>query len=68
MLAGLGMILVQVFVSIYLAPRLESQPQLYGALGGATVLLLWLYIVARLIVSAAFLNATLWDRRQRPAA
>jgi uncharacterized BrkB/YihY/UPF0761 family membrane protein len=64
-MAGLGMILVQIFVSVYLAPRLERQPQLYGALGGATVLLLWLYIIARLIVSAAFLNATLWDRQQR---
>ncbi len=64
-LAGVGMILVQAFVSVYLAPRLERQPQVYGALGGATVVLLWLYIVARLVVSAAFLNATLWDRRQR---
>jgi uncharacterized BrkB/YihY/UPF0761 family membrane protein len=66
-LAGLGMIFVQLMVTFYLAPRLERSPQLYGALGAATVLLLWLYIVARLIVSAAFLNATLWDRRHRPA-
>ena len=66
-LAGLGMILVQAFVSVYLGPKLERQPQLYGALGAATVILLWLYIVARLIVAAAFLNATLWDRRTRPA-
>jgi len=66
-LAGIGMILVQAFVSIYLAPKLERQPQLYGALGAATVILLWLYIIARLVVSAAFLNATLWDRRHRAA-
>jgi membrane protein len=66
-LAGFGMILVQAFVSVYLAPKLERQPQLYGALGAATVILLWLYIIARLVVSAAFLNATLWDRRSRPA-
>ncbi|HUK96613.1 MAG TPA: YhjD/YihY/BrkB family envelope integrity protein [Gaiellaceae bacterium] len=65
-LAGIGMILVQAFVSVYLAPKLERQPQLYGALGAATVILLWLYIIARLVVSAAFLNATLWDRRNRP--
>jgi uncharacterized BrkB/YihY/UPF0761 family membrane protein len=65
LLAGVGMIFVQAFVSVYLAPKLERQPQLYGALGGATVILLWLYIIARLIVSAAFLNATLWDRRTR---
>ena len=66
-LAGIGMMLVQAFVSVYLAPKLERQPQLYGALGAATVILLWLYIIARLVVSAAFLNATLWDRRHRPA-
>ena len=65
--AGIGMILVQAFVSVYLAPKLERQPHLYGALGAATVILLWLYIIARLVVSAAFLNATLWDRRHRPA-
>ncbi len=62
--AGIGMILVQAFVSVYLAPKLQRQPQLYGALGAATVILLWLYIIARLVVSAAFLNATLWDRRR----
>lgn len=66
-MAGIGMILVQAFVSVYLAPKLERQPQLYGALGAATVILLWLYIIARLVVSAAFLNATLWDRRRRAA-
>jgi hypothetical protein len=31
------------------------------------VILLWLYITARLIIAAAFLNATVW-RRARPAA
>lgn len=66
LLVGLGMIFVQGFVSIYLAPKLERQPHLYGALGAATVILLWLYIIARLIVSAAFLNATLWGRRTSP--
>jgi uncharacterized BrkB/YihY/UPF0761 family membrane protein len=27
------------------------------------VILLWLYIIARLITLSAFLNATLWERR-----
>jgi uncharacterized BrkB/YihY/UPF0761 family membrane protein len=33
-------------------------------LGAATVILLWLYIIARLITLSAFLNATLWERRR----
>jgi uncharacterized BrkB/YihY/UPF0761 family membrane protein len=62
---AVGMNVVKVIVVVYLAPNLEDSPDLYGALGAATVFLLWLYFVARLIVSAAFLNATLWDRRRR---
>ena len=35
----------------------------YGALGLAAALLLGLFIIARLVVAAAVLNATLWERR-----
>lgn len=38
---------------------------MYGPLGVAAVLLLWLFVVARSMVAAAMLNSTLWDRRQR---
>jgi uncharacterized BrkB/YihY/UPF0761 family membrane protein len=62
---AVGLLLMQVVVTLYLAPKLSRSPSLYGALGGATVVLLWLYLIARLIVSAAFFNATLWDRKQR---
>jgi len=55
---------LQLVVVLYLAPKLGRSPQVYGALGAATVILLWLYIVARVIVAAAFLNATLWYRHQ----
>jgi uncharacterized BrkB/YihY/UPF0761 family membrane protein len=51
-------------VVLYLAPRLAHSPSLYGSLGAATVVMLWLYLIARLVVSAAFLNATLWQRKQ----
>jgi membrane protein len=63
-LFAVGMQLVHVFVVLYLTPRLDSSSELYGALGVATVILLWLYIIARLTVSAAFLNATLWANRR----
>jgi len=61
---GVGMQLMHLVVVLYLAPRLAHSPSLYGSLGAATVVMLWLYLIARLVVSAAFLNATLWQRKQ----
>jgi uncharacterized BrkB/YihY/UPF0761 family membrane protein len=59
--AGLvGMHLATVY---YFAGHLEHAGRLYGSLGVAATLLLWLYLVARLIVGGAFLNATLWYRK-----
>jgi uncharacterized BrkB/YihY/UPF0761 family membrane protein len=52
--------LVTVF---YLADRIEKASELYGALGAASAVLLWLYLIGRLVVGSAVLNATLWDRR-----
>jgi uncharacterized BrkB/YihY/UPF0761 family membrane protein len=51
--------LVTVF---YLAGRIESASELYGALGAASAVLLWLYLIGRLVVASAVLNATLWER------
>lgn len=58
---------IQLFVTYYLAEKLQRSPQLYGSLGAASVIMFWLYIVARLIVTAMFLNATLERRRLRNA-
>ena len=66
-LVGLGTQLIHLAVVLYLAPKIGRSSALYGALGAATVLLLWLYLVARLIVAAAFLNAALWERRHEEA-
>jgi len=62
-LVGVGALGLQAFTALYLAPRIGRSSELYGALGAATVILLWLYIIARLITLSAFLNATLWERR-----
>jgi uncharacterized BrkB/YihY/UPF0761 family membrane protein len=66
-LLAVGAQLVQVAVVFYFAPKIGRSSELYGALGTAAVLLVWLYLIARLITSAAFLNVTLWERRH-PAA
>jgi uncharacterized BrkB/YihY/UPF0761 family membrane protein len=69
-LLAVGMQAIHLVVVLYLTPRLGRSSALYGSLGAATVILLWLYLTARLIVMAAFLNATVWRRRTRsqPAA
>ena len=68
-LVALGTEAIHVFVVLYLVPRLGRSSELYGSLGAATVILLWLYVTARLIIAAAFLNATAWRRRgtRRPS-
>ncbi len=44
--------------AIYFVPKLGRIEDLYGALGFAIVILLWLYVIARVYVGAQFLNAT----------
>ena len=48
-------------VSLYFAPRAARASTVYGSLGVALVLLVSLFVFARLAV--AELNATLWERR-----
>lgn len=62
-LVAVGSQALQIAVVFYFAPKLGRSSELYGALGTAAVLLVWLYVLARLITGAAFLNATLWERR-----
>ena len=62
---AVGMQVLHLVVVLYLAPKLGRSSELYGALGAATVILLWLYLVARLIVSGAFLNAIVDLREER---
>jgi len=58
-LSAIGLTGFHVFVVYYLSAKLERSPNLYGTLGAATVVLLGLYVIARVCVSAMFLNATL---------
>jgi uncharacterized BrkB/YihY/UPF0761 family membrane protein len=66
-LVTVGHQLVQVAVIFYFAPRLGRSEETYGAFGTAATMLVWLYVLSRLVTGAAFLNATLWDRRRRAA-
>ncbi len=54
---------LHLFTVYYLAGRAERAASLYGTIGAALTLLLWLFIVARLMVGGAILNAELTHRR-----
>jgi len=60
-----GVEVVQIVAAYLLAPYSLSKQGTYGALGIAATLLFGLYLISRLIVGAAVLNATLWERRSR---
>ena len=57
-LVAVGLTGIHVFTVYYLASKLERSPKLYGTLGAATVVLLGLFLIGRVFVSAMFLNAT----------
>lgn len=63
-----GLVALHIASIVYFVPRLDHAPRLYGSLGIAATLMLWLYVVARLVVVGAFLNATLWYRGNPPDA
>jgi uncharacterized BrkB/YihY/UPF0761 family membrane protein len=65
LLAALGVQVIHVFAVFYIAAKLERASALYGGLGMAATLLFVLYVVGRLVVSSALLNAELWRRSRR---
>jgi uncharacterized BrkB/YihY/UPF0761 family membrane protein len=64
LLFGAGFQGFSVAVSLYFAPRAARASTLYGSLGVALVVLVSLFLFARLAVAAAELNATLVERRR----
>jgi uncharacterized BrkB/YihY/UPF0761 family membrane protein len=61
-LVAVGLEVIHLVTVLYLAHKAGELSAAYGALGTALVVLLWLYLLSRLIVAAAFLNATIWER------
>lgn len=64
LLVGGGFWLLHLVSAYFLAHRIANASELYGSLGVAAALLAWLYILGRLMVGSAMLNATLWERRR----
>jgi membrane protein len=65
---GVGLEILHVVTVYWIASQVEHKTDTYGAIGFALALLLWAYLLGRLITSAAVINETLWSRyvkRQR---
>lgn len=63
LLAYAGLQAMHLITVYYFSAQLAQAGQLYGSLGVAATLLVWLYLIARLMVGGAFFNATLWHRK-----
>jgi uncharacterized BrkB/YihY/UPF0761 family membrane protein len=62
---GLGIELLQVVIAYVITPYAIAKEGTYGALGVAAALLVALFMISRLVVGAAVVNATLSERRAR---
>jgi uncharacterized BrkB/YihY/UPF0761 family membrane protein len=65
-LFGVGLEALQVVIAYFITPYALAKQGTYGALGVAAALLLGLFLVSRLVVAAAVINATLSARRSAP--
>ncbi len=63
---ALGLQLLHAVVVYVITPWALAKEGTYGALGVAAALLVGLFLISRLMVAAAVVNATLWERRAQP--
>jgi uncharacterized membrane protein/uncharacterized BrkB/YihY/UPF0761 family membrane protein len=63
LLIGVGVQVLHLISAFYLVNRISSSSQLYGALGAAATLLLWGYLLARVLIGASTFNHTLFQYR-----
>jgi uncharacterized BrkB/YihY/UPF0761 family membrane protein len=59
---GVGLEVLHLVTVYWIANQIEHKTDTYGAIGFALALLLWAYLLGRLITSAAVVNETLWAR------
>jgi uncharacterized BrkB/YihY/UPF0761 family membrane protein len=64
---AVGLQALHLFTVYYLVDRVSHSSELYGGLGSAATILLWLYLIGRLTVAAAVLNVSLQNRRRELA-
>jgi len=64
---GVGVEALQLATVLWLAKSIESKSTTYGAIGAALSLLLWAYLLGRLVTTVIALNAAVWRSNRRKA-
>jgi uncharacterized BrkB/YihY/UPF0761 family membrane protein len=59
---------LHIFTVYFLGPKLASATQLYGLMGVVSTALFWLYVIGRLVIGAATINASIYEQRLTVAA
>jgi uncharacterized BrkB/YihY/UPF0761 family membrane protein len=65
---AVGIQAIFLFTALFLAPKLASATQMYGVIGIVSTLLFWLYLLGRLVVGGATLNASYYEHRSGSTA
>jgi uncharacterized BrkB/YihY/UPF0761 family membrane protein len=65
-LFGVGAFAMHLFTIYYVSYSMQKKSDLYGAIGAALTLLLWAYVLGRLMTASAVLNASIWARAHPP--
>ena len=66
LLVGVGFEAMRLFTIIYVSRSFESKSETYGAIGGSLALLLWAYVLGRIIIGSAVINAAYWQHHHGP--
>ena len=64
LLVAVGVQLIHLGTVLFVAGRIERSSETYGSLGVAFTMLFWLFVVSRVIVASAMLNAALAHARR----
>jgi len=64
LLMGVGVEVLHVVTIYWIARSLESKSSTYGTLGAALTILLWAYMLGRLVTASASLNAAIWNSKE----
>jgi uncharacterized BrkB/YihY/UPF0761 family membrane protein len=62
LLVGVGIECVHVFTVVWISRSFEHKSETYGAVGGSLSLLLWAYVIGRVLAGSAVVNAVAWRR------
>ena len=65
LLVGVGIEALHVFTVVYVADSFERKSETYGAIGGSLSILLWAYVVGRILAASPVINAVVWRRATR---